>query len=200
MISILEFYSKNKKIIYEVMFCFILCGIIGWIYETAYILIKFGNITDRGILFISHINNVPIIWGLPFILMYGIGGILLIWCFKPLSNKPVLLFFTCMISMTIFEFLTSYVYELIWNRILWDYSAYFMNIQGRVCLFTSIMWGVLGVVSVKLLRPQFHRLYSNIKHEKVLHIILIAIVLYIFVCYALRPVLFVDIVDKLQDT
>jgi len=199
MISITEFYSKNKKVIYEVMFCFILCGIIGWIYETAYILIRFGNITDRGILFLSHINNIPIIWGLPFILMYGIGGALLMWCFKPLAKKPVLLFFTCMISMSIFEFLTSYVYELIWNRILWDYSKNFMNLQGRICLFTSIMWGVLGLVSVKLLGPLFHRLYSKIKHEKVLHIILIVLVVYIFVCYALRPVLFIDIVDKLQD-
>ena len=34
MITIIDFYSKNKKVIYEIMFCFILCGIIGWIYET----------------------------------------------------------------------------------------------------------------------------------------------------------------------
>ena len=181
------------------MFCFILCGIIGWVYETAYILIMFGNMTDRGILFISHISNFPIIWGLPFILMYGIGGALLIWCFKPLAKKPVLLFFICMISMTIFEYLTSYVYELIWNQVLWDYSNNFMNFQGRICLVTSIMWGVLGLVSVKLLGPLFHRLYIKIKHEKIMHITLIALVAYIFICYALRPVFFMGLVDQLRD-
>jgi len=200
MISIIEFYSKNKKVIYEMMFCFILCGIIGWIYETAFVLVMFGDITDRGILFISHVNNFPIIWGFPFILMYGIGGVLLIWCFKPLAKKPVLLFFTCMVSMTVFEFLTSYVYELIWNKLLWDYSNRFMNLQGRVCLGTSIIWGLLGVLSVKLFGPVFHRIYTKIKHVKIMHIILVLLVVYIFVCYALRPVLFLNIVDHLQDT
>jgi len=197
---ITEFYSKNKKVIYEIMFVFILCGIIGWIYETAYVLIMFGKITDRGILFISRIGDFPIIWGLPFILMYGLGGALLIWCFKPLGKKPVLLFFTCVISMTVFEYLTSFIYEMIWNQVLWDYSNNFMNFQGRICLGTSIMWGVLGILSVKLFGPAFHRLYIKIKHEKIMHIILIVLVIYVFVCYALRPVLFENIVEHLQDS
>ena len=182
------------------MFCFILCGIIGWIYETLFVLIMSGMITDRGILFISHINDFPIVWGLPFILMYGVGGALMIWCFKPLAKKPVLLFFISMVSMTIFEYLTSYFYELIWGQILWDYSNNFMNFQGRICLGTSIVWGVLGVLSVKLFGPVFHRLYTRIKNEKIMHITLLIIVVYIIVCYALRPVLFTDIIDHLQDS
>ena len=196
----IKFYEKNKKVIYEIMFCFILCGIVGWVYETLFVLIVSGMITDRGILFISHISGFPIIWGLPFILMYGVGGALLIWCFKPLAKKPVLLFFVAMISMTIFEFLTSYIYELIFNKILWDYSNNFMNFQGRICLGTSIIWGLLGVVSVKVFGPVFHRLYTKIKNEKIMHIILIVLVIYIFVCYALRPVLFENIIDHLQDS
>jgi len=200
MISMIKFYEKNKKVIYEIMFCFILCGIVGWVYETLFVLIVSGMITDRGILFISHINGFPIVWGLPFILMYGVGGALLIWCFKPLAKKPVLLFFVAMISMTIFEFLTSYIYELIFNKILWDYSNNFMNFQGRICLGTSIIWGLLGVVSVKVFGPVFHRLYTKIKNEKIMHIILIVLVIYIFVCYALRPVLFENIIDHLQDS
>ena len=182
------------------MFCFILCGIIGWVYETAFVLIMFGNLTDRGILFISHINGFPIIWGLPFILMYGVGGALMIWCFKPFAKKPVLLFFISMLSMTVFEFLTSYVYEMIWGQILWDYSKNFMNLQGRICLGTSIVWGLLGVLSVKLFGPIFHRVYTKIKNEKIMHIILIALVVYVFACYALRPVLFQNIVQHLQDS
>ena len=182
------------------MFCFILCGIIGWVYETAFVLIMFGNLTDRGILFISHIGSFPIVWGLPFILMYGVGGALLIWCFKPFAKKPVLLFFVSMISMTIFEFLTSYIYELLFDQILWDYSNNFMNLQGRICLGTSIVWGVLGVLSVKLFGPVFHRIYTKIKHVKIMHITLIVLVLYVAICYALRPILFENIIDHLQDS
>jgi len=200
MIKIIKFYTEHKKTIYEIIFCFIVCGIIGWIYETLFVLIMFGNLTDRGILFISHISGFPVIWGLPFILMYGIGGALLIWCFKPLAKKPVLLFFICVISMTIFEYLTSYIYELMFHQILWDYSNNFMNFQGRICLGTSIMWGVLGILSVKIFGPMLHRFYVKIKNEKIMHIIFLVIVLYIFICYALRPVLFENIVDHLQDS
>jgi len=200
MIKIIGFYIKYKKVIYEIIFCFILCGIIGWIYETLYVLIMSGMITDRGILFISHINGFPIVWGLPFILMYGVGGALLIWCFKPLAKKPVILFITCVVSMTVFEYLTSYFYELIWGQILWDYSNNFMNLQGRICLGTSIMWGVLGILSVKVFGPGFHKIYAKIKHEKIMHITLLVLVAYIIVCYALRPVFFENIVDHLQDS
>ena len=182
------------------MFCFIICGIIGWVYETSFVLIMFGSMTDRGILFISHINGFPIIWGLPFILMYGIGGALLIWCFKPLAKKPVLLFFTCIISMTVFEYLTSYIYELIWKQILWDYSNNFMNFQGRICLGTTIVWGILGVLSVKVFGPFFHKIYTKIKHVKIMHITLLILVIYIFVCYILRPIFFMDMIEHLRDT
>jgi len=199
MIAITKFYTKYKKVIYEILFCFILCGVIGWIYETAYVLIASQMLTDRGILFISHIGNFPVVWGLPFILMYGVGGALLIWCFKPFAKKPVLLFFVCVVSMTIFEFFTSYFYELIWGQILWDYSSNFMNFQGRICLGTSLMWGILGLLSVKVFGPFFHRLYAKIKNEKVMHIVLIALVLYIAVCYVLRPIMFENIIDHLPD-
>jgi len=146
------------------------------------------------------LNGFPIIWGLPFILIYGFGGAIMIWCFRPLAKMPVLLFFICMISMTVFEFLTSYIYELLWNQILWDYSNRFMNIQGRVCLTTSIMWGVLGIISVKIFGPLFHRIYIKFKNEKIMHIILLVLVLYIFVCYAIRPIFFKNLIDHLRDT
>ena len=161
-------------------------------------LVMYGHLTDRGILFISRIHNFPIVWGLPFILMYGIGGALMIWCFKPLSSKPVLLFFVCLVSMTAFEYLTSFTVELIWNELLWDYSHKFMNFQGRICLSIAITWGVLGVVSVKFLGPLFHRWYSNVKHVKTLHIIILLLVVYIAVCYSLRSVLFPELVAHLQ--
>ena len=197
--SIIDLYTKHSKVIYEFLFCFVICGIVGWIWETVYVIIAFGDITDRGILFISSINGIPAIWGLPFILMYGVGGALMIWCFKPLASRPVLLFFVAMLTMTIFEYLTSFIYEQIWHSLLWDYSRKFLNFQGRICLFTSVTWGALGIVSVKLLGPLFHRLYTKIKHVNAMHIIILLMVVYIFVCYILRGALFPEITDHLKD-
>ena len=197
MITIFEFIKKRRETIYEILFCVIACGIFGWIFETIEVLILSGQLTDRGILFISRINGFPLVWGFPFILIYGVGGAILIWAFKPLAKKPVLLFFIGMISMTVFEYLTSLFCELLLGEVLWDYSEQFMNLNGRICLFSSVVWGLLSILAVKVFGPFFHKLYGRIKHKHIMHIILIVLIIYIIVCYLLRPVLFENIVDSL---
>lgn len=167
---------------------------IGWLFETIEVLIHFGKLTDRGILFISYINSFPIIWGLPFIMIYGLGGAILIYCFKPLAKNPFLLFFIGMITMTLFEYLTSFIAETLWNQKLWDYSNQFMNLGGRICLRSSIAWGVLSLIAVKFLGPLFHNLYNKIKFKKALHIIIILLVIYIFIAYYLRPIIFPNMI------
>ena len=182
----MENIVNRKEKIFEILFTFVICGIIGWVFETIEVWIHFGTLTARGILFISQINGFPIIWGLPFILMYGIGGAILIWCFKPLKNEMFMLFFVGMLVLTIFEYATSVLCEYLLGVTLWDYSNMFMNFQGRVCLRSSLAWGVLSVVSVKLLGPLFHRLYVELEYKIHLHIVSIVLLAYITVCYVLR--------------
>ena len=38
---------------------------------------------------------------------------------------------------------------------LWDYSARFLNINGRVCLKNSLLFGVMAVVTVFWIHPHF---------------------------------------------
>ena len=35
----------------------------------------------------------------------------------------------------------------------WDYSNYRFNINGRVCLLNSVLFGIMGVVAVKFVNP-----------------------------------------------
>jgi len=198
-IPIKKYFDKEKEEIYEIFFCFIACGIIGWVFETVIVLIQQGMITDRGILFISHINGFPIVWGLPFIMIYGIGGAVLIWCFKPLAKKPVLLFFASIIIMTAFEYLTAVFCEVVLGQKLWDYSKHFMNFQGRICLSSSINWGILSILAVKFMGPAFLKLYNKIKAKEILHAIIIFLVIYILICYYLRPVMFPEIIQQLGE-
>jgi len=189
-IDLVEVVIERKEMIFEIFFTFIICGFIGWLFETVEVWIHYGTLTDRGILFISWIGSFPIVWGLPFIMMYGIGGAVLIWCFKPLKNEPVRLFFIGMFVLTVFEYVTSVICEYAWGLILWDYSHLFMNFQGRICISSSLAWGILSVVSVKLLSPLFHRMYNKITNVRILHAMIILLLVYIAVCYSLRHVLF----------
>jgi len=189
---VLEYIVERKERIFEILFTLIICGFIGWVFETTVVLIDTGTLTARGMLFISRINGFPIIWGLPLILMYGIGGAILICCFKPLAKEPVKLFFVGIFVTTIFEYATSLFCEDILGMVLWDYSDAFMNFQGRVCLKSSLAWGALSVISVKFLSPLFERMYSSIKNKNRLHIIIVILTIFIIVCYLLRPILNVE--------
>jgi len=189
---VVGFVEKRKERIYEILFTLIFCGFVGWLFETIEVWIHFGTLTARGMLFISRINGFPILWGLPFILMYGIGGAVLIWCFKPLAKEPIKLFLVGTFVLTIFEYATSVFCEDVLGMKLWDYSKLFMNFQGRICISSSLAWGILSVISVKLLAPLFHQMYSKIENKKRLHIIIIAFMAFIIICYILRPFLNVE--------
>ena len=190
--KVIGFVEKRKERIFEILFTLILCGFIGWIFETVEVWIHIGRLTARGMLFISRINGFPIPWGLPLILMYGIGGAILIWCFKPLAKEPVRLFFVGMFVLTLFEYATAVFCEDVLGMKLWDYSTQFLNFQGRVCISSSLAWGILSVLSVKLFAPLFNRIYTIIKNKTRLHIIISAVMAFIIICYILRPFLNVE--------
>ena len=114
--------SNYKKInIYSIFSYFIICAFLGWIFETTAVLIQTGHLTDRGLLFIQKnfsyyfpflksmpfIKNVPLVWGLPIIEIYGLGGSIIVFSFRKLKNKPIIIFFTGMILMTLFELMAS---------------------------------------------------------------------------------------------
>ncbi|MGB5217839.1 MAG: putative ABC transporter permease [Smithella sp.] len=189
--------SDYKKIdIYCIFSYFIICAFIGWIFETTAVLIQTGHLTDRGLLFIQKnvgyyfpylksvpfIKNVPLVWGLPIIEIYGLGGIIIVFFLKKLKNKPFTLFFTGMILMTLFELMSSYFCSYVLHRTYWDYSKDFLNFQGRICLRSSLAWGLLSVLTVEFLISKLELIYAEerrIRHFKTIISIFIA---YTFIC------------------
>lgn len=56
-------------------------------------------------------------------------------------------------AFTIFEYIVSFLLEILFDIKLWDYSNDFLNIQGRVSILYSIVWGVIGVLLLEKLHP-----------------------------------------------
>ena len=152
----LSFYlSGYKKNIYNIFSYFIVCAFVGWVLETLFVLIRSGEMTERGLLFVNHfpghlfpfinaipiINNLPLIWGLPIIPIYGIGGCLIVLTFGKIKNHPIVIFFIGMVSMTVLELIASFFCEILFNQKYWDYTTDFLNFQGRICLRSAIAWG-----------------------------------------------------------
>lgn len=177
----LRFYlSGYNKNIYNIFSYFILCGFVGWIFETIVVFIRTGNMTERGLFFVNEtlgvyipfiknipiIRSIPLIWGLPIIPIYGIGGCIIVLTFGKIKNHSVLLFFIGMICMTIFEYFSGYFCELLLNEKYWDYSSDLINLHGRICLRSSLAWGVLSVLAVKFLKPKLEKIYTKEKKVK----------------------------------
>lgn len=91
----------------------------------------------------------------PYLPIYGFSTILMCFSLEKYKHDMVALFVMSLMLCTIIEFITSYVLEKIFKVRWWDYSHLSFNINGRVCLLNSILFGIAGVVVVDFLNPFF---------------------------------------------
>ena len=69
------------------------------------------------------------------------------------NKAPVLILETDEISVQDGE-------ELVFGSVSWDYSDRLLNINGRICLSMTLMWGLLGVAFSLLCAPAADRLFD----------------------------------------
>lgn len=148
---------------------FFLLSSAGWLWEVTIYLIQDGEFVNRGVLF-----------G-PWLPIYGCGGIMLALLLRKLEYKPVRVFFLSMIICSVLEYLTSFCLERVWGIRWWDYSNEFLNISGRICLWSSLMFGVGGWLLVCYVLPYLRMLYRKLwkveKGRKALQIICLTLIL-----------------------
>lgn len=134
----------------EIIFIlFWLYSILGYIMETTLVSIQSKKFINRGFLL-----------G-PYCPIYGTGAILLL-SLNNYQNDPFVVFILAIVICSVLEYFTSYIMELLFKVRWWDYSNRFLNLNGRICLFNSICFGLLGMLIVCFLTPFFLNLIVNI--------------------------------------
>ena len=148
---------KNNFIrtFYRISIYFVFYSFIGYLLETGFGLISKGVIESRQ----------SFLFG-PFCAIYGIGAILMIITLNKFKDRPVLLFFGGVVVGSVAEYGMSFVCEKVFHFIWWDYSDYFLNINGRVCLYFSVMWGALAVILIRYVNPFFNKILLKISNTK----------------------------------
>lgn len=127
----------------ELVLYFFIYSVIGWMWETLYCSLSDGHYVARGFLY-----------G-PYCPVYGFGVLLLLYLVHPYITKNVfVLFLASAFIVTALEYYTGFALEKFLNLKLWDYSKYFLNIHGRICLPVTIFWGVCCVLIVKVVNPK----------------------------------------------
>jgi len=129
---------------YELFYVFLFGCLMGWLIEGIWTLVKKGQL----------INHSALVIG-PFNIVYGIGAVVLtLVLYKFQSRSGFEIFSASFFTGSVLEYILSYLMELIFGFVAWNYRSKPFNLNGRICLTYSIFWGLLGLVWIKLVYPK----------------------------------------------
>ena len=132
-------------------FLFLIGSILGFVLEGLWRVIRFGHWE----------NHSALVWG-PFCIVYGFGALIVYLLSHPLREKGLAVqFIAFSIAGSAVEYGTSYLQELIFGSTSWDYSHHLFNIDGRISLQMAAIWGILGILFIKLLYPMLCRVMAK---------------------------------------
>lgn len=145
---------------------FIIC-IIGWLYEVSIHLIRDGAFVNRGTM---HGPWLPI---------YGYGGILIITILYNFRHNPKEQFLATIVLCGIIEYLTSFVLEVVYGQRWWDYTGYFININGRICAEGLLVFGIGGLAISYILAPMIDNFLKKINKKILIPVLSILVVVFL---------------------
>ena len=129
------------SIVYNYMLYFFIYSFLGWVCESIYCSCLQKKIINRGFL------NGPVC---P---VYGVGALIIIigcWSYR---DSMIGVFISGMILTSMLEYITATILEKLFHAKWWDYSNHKCNINGKVCLLNSTMFGIMSVFVVEFLHP-----------------------------------------------
>ena len=155
-------YSATSIILLFFAFAFI-----GWIWEVSLHLFEDGVFVNRGT---SHGPWLPI---------YGFGGITVLLALRKFRKNLPLTFALSILLSGVIEYITSWFIEYDKGLKYWDYSGYFLNINGRICLEGLIMFALGGCLAIYVAAPLLDNLFKKIpnKYKVIICIVLVSIFL-----------------------
>ncbi len=161
-INYLRHYSISSLIL-----IFFILSFVGWLWEVLLHLVSDGIFVNRGVL---HGPWLPI---------YGFGSILILTLLYRFRSKPYLLFFMSVILCGVVEYSTSYYLEVTNGMKWWDYTGYFLNINGRVCAEGLLVFGIGSIFVVYFVAPLLDNYIKKIKTEYVIYFCIILCSIYL---------------------
>lgn len=155
-------YLRSYKVTSLIVIFFVLC-FIGWIYEVCIHLVRDGVFVNRGTM---HGPWLPI---------YGWGGLLIITLLYNFRTNPKKQFFATIILCGIVEYFSSFALDIIYGQKWWDYSGYFINLNGRICLEGLLIFGIGGLAISYIIAPMLDNALRKVS-KKVLVPVLVGVV------------------------
>lgn len=140
--------------IWRILTYFIIYSIAGYIIETIFGLLTKGMLESRK----------GFLYG-PFCPIYGVGAVAMILGLQCFKKNNYTLFWGGFLVGSIVEYIISYIGELVFKVNWWDYSNYFLNLNGRICFTFSLFWGLLALYLIRHFNPLIDKLIDKTKEK-----------------------------------
>ena len=141
-----------KKNFTYMLFSFFFVSIVAWLLEMLY-----------SYIFRSKFILPGVLYG-PWCPIYGFTFLVLMFITDK-KDKSIHNVFKIFIVSIIIEYLASLISDKLFHNIIWDYSNYYFNINGRVCMHMSLLFTLLGYVMVYYIEPLLRKLYNKLDRE-----------------------------------
>jgi uncharacterized membrane protein len=161
----LNFTKKlhSGALISLLIFFFFLGATGGYLWEILLFLVKDGQFCNRGFLY-----------G-PWLPVYGTGSVLFFLLLghscigvspfrfpRSIPMHPIHVFLYSAVLGGSLELLIGWLLDKFWQRRYWDYSGYFLNLNGYICLGSIIGFAVAGSIWICILAPALQKLWFRI--------------------------------------
>ena len=178
--------------IWRILAYFIIYSVLGYIIETIFGIITKGTWESRQ----------SFLYG-PFCCIYGLGAVIMILALQYFNQNNNRLFWGGFIVASIVEYVVSWIGEILFNVKWWDYSNMQLNLNGRICVFYSIFWGLLAIYLMSYINPRVDRLINWIKSKistNKLKVITLGVTIFLFIdCVVTGYALKYFIIRKVHD-
>ena len=138
-------YTTGQWVLLFFFYCF--CG---WVWESCYVSLCQRRWVNRGFL-----------QG-PLLPIYGSGAIIILFVTLPVAGNLGLVWLLGMLAATALEYVTGDVMERLFKVRYWDYSKQKFNLNGHICLSSSIAWGFFSILLVRFIHPPIARLLADV--------------------------------------
>lgn len=120
--------------------CFIVYSFLGWVYESLFYTFQFKKPVNTGFLR----GCICPIYGFVCVINIVILG-------DVKSNLAI--FIASMITVSVMEYIVSYLLEHLFGKRWWDYSDWPLNLNGRISLISSLGFGAMSLIQLRFLHP-----------------------------------------------
>jgi uncharacterized membrane protein len=133
----------------DIFLYLIIYSFLGWCCETTYCSFGEGHFINRGFL-----NG-------PFCPIYGFGSLVTIFGLEYFRGSVLGILLGGILLTSTLEYITGWGLEKIFHTKWWDYSKRPYNVNGRVCLKNSILFGILCLFLNFIVHPFISKIVAK---------------------------------------